>query len=268
MIDQVDAALRTLLRGGVPNPSQVEVVLDAPTKDWAARRSSTSTVDAYLYDIREDLKRRESGLVNEYGDARQIVVRHLPVRYYKLSYLVTAWTTRPEDEHRILSALLAALLLHDHIPVDLLDGGLAGLRLPVRMTVALPPPEDRSFADVWSALGGELKPSLDVVISTPVVTGQQVQAEKPPTSRRAVVKAKRPGDSWWPTTGKEKEPAEGRLAEAEPGATERRRPPWVAEERSRRWDPQGREGQPRPPAGSGQPQPDGSARKGRHRGDR
>jgi hypothetical protein len=37
--------------------------------------------------------------------------------------------------------------------------------------VGLPPPEDRGFADVWSALGGELKPSLDVVVVAPALTG-------------------------------------------------------------------------------------------------
>ena len=42
------------------------------------------------------------------------------------------------------------------------------------MTVALPPPEDRAFADVWSALGGELKPSLDLVVSVPVDSGREV----------------------------------------------------------------------------------------------
>ena len=40
------------------------------------------------------------------------------------------------------------------------------------LTIALPPPEDRSFADVWSALGGELKPSLDIVVSAPTWTGR------------------------------------------------------------------------------------------------
>ena len=41
------------------------------------------------------------------------------------------------------------------------------------MSIALPPPEDRAFADVWSALGGELKPSLDLVVSAPADTGQR-----------------------------------------------------------------------------------------------
>jgi len=43
--------------------------------------------------------------------------------------------------------------------------------LPCSLSVAQPPPEDRAFADVWSSLGGELKPSLDLVITAPVARG-------------------------------------------------------------------------------------------------
>ena len=172
MIHEVDEALRGLVRRDALPGSDVELVFDAPTKDWAARRN-TPTVDMYLYDIREDLRRRERGVINDYDQAGHVVRRRLPPRYFNLSYLVTAWTQRPEDEHRLLSAILACLLRHDAIPADLLEGPLAELGLPVAITVGLPPPEDRGFADVWSALGGELKPSLDVVIATPIDTGQR-----------------------------------------------------------------------------------------------
>lgn len=172
MIYEVDEALRGLLRRDALPGSDVEVVFDAPTKDWASRRN-TPTVDVYLYDIREDMRRRTRGVINDYDAAGHVVDRHLPPRYFKLSYLVTAWTQRPEDEHRLLSAILACVLRHDAIPDDLLQGPLADLALPVAITVGLPPPEDRGFADVWSALGGELKPSLDVVIAAPVDTGQR-----------------------------------------------------------------------------------------------
>ena len=172
VIHDVDSALRALIEGE-SGMRDVDVVFDAPTREWAARRT-TPTVDVYLYDIREDLRRRERGVLNEYNeDLTRIVGRHLPPRHFKLSYLVTAWTQRPEDEHRLLSALLAAFLRHDALPADLLSGPLAELELPVPLTVGLPPPEDRGFADVWSALGGELKPSIDVVVSTPMTTGQQ-----------------------------------------------------------------------------------------------
>jgi hypothetical protein len=180
VIYEVDEALRALIRQDALPGSDVEVVFDAPTKEWASRRN-TPTVDVYLYDIREDLRRRERGMINDYDSRGRVVERHLPPRYFKLSYLVTAWTQRPEDEHRLLSAMLACFLRHDALPADLLDGPLAELALPVAITVGLPPPEDRGFADVWSALGGELKPSLDVVIATPIDTGQRRHVGPPVT---------------------------------------------------------------------------------------
>ena len=172
MIYEVDEALRGLVRRDALPGSDVEVVFDAPTKDWASRRN-VPTVDIYLYDIREDLRRRERGMINQYDSTGRVVERYLPPRYFKLSYLITAWTQRPEDEHRLLSAILACFLRHDAIPEDMLEGQLAEIGLPVAITVGLPPPEDRGFADVWSALGGELKPSLDVVVAAPIDTGQR-----------------------------------------------------------------------------------------------
>ncbi len=171
----MDSALLALIEREALGTGDVEVVFDAPTKDWAGRRNAP-TIDVYLYDIREDLRRRERGLINEYDDSQRIVARHLPARFFKLSYLVTAWTQRPEDEHRLLSSLLSCFLLHDAIPADLLTGPIAELGLAVPVTVGLPPPEDRAFADVWSALGGELKPSLDVVVSAPTSTGRRYEA--------------------------------------------------------------------------------------------
>lgn len=175
MIHEVDEALRRLVRGEALAGSDVDVVFDAPTKDWAARRNAP-TVNLYLYDIREDIRRRQRGLINEYDEDGKVAARHMPPRHVKLSYLLTAWTQRPEDEHRLLSALLSCLLGYESIPAALLEGPLAELGLPVPLTVALPPPEDRAFADVWTALGGELKPSLDVVVSAPVDAGKRYPA--------------------------------------------------------------------------------------------
>jgi Pvc16 N-terminal domain len=174
VIHEVDSALLALIQRDATGARDVEVVFDAPTKEWAGRRNAP-TIDVYLYDIREDLRRRERGLINEYADDR-ITARTLPPRHFKLSYLVTAWTQRPEDEHRLLSGLLSCFLRYDAIPAELLTGPLADVGAPVPLTIALPPPEDRSFADVWSALGGELKPSLDLVICAPTDTGRRYEA--------------------------------------------------------------------------------------------
>jgi hypothetical protein len=178
LIHDVDESLRALVRRDVADGSDVDVLFDAPTKDWAARRNGP-TIDIYLYDIREDLRRRQQGMIGVLDDAGHTVARRQPPRFFKLSYLLTAWTQRPEDEHRLLSGVLACFLAHDKLPDELLVGQVAAIGLPVAVTVGLPPPEDRSFADVWSALGGELKPSLDIVVSVPVDT-RQVMVAGPP----------------------------------------------------------------------------------------
>jgi Pvc16 N-terminal domain len=186
VIPEVDHALRTLIEREAVDPAEVEVAFDAPTKEWASRRNAP-TIDVYLYDIREDLRRRERGWLNEY-DGDRIRARHMPPRYFKLSYLVAAWTERPEDEHRLLAALMGCFLRFEALPTDVLSGSLATLGLPVPVSVALPPPEDRSFADVWTALGGELKPSLDVVVTAPTDTGRSFPAG-PPVEKPTVLVA-------------------------------------------------------------------------------
>src|SRR6202035_2375024 len=169
MIQDVDESLRALVKRDALNGSKADVAFDAPTKDWSSRRN-TPTVDLYLYDIREDLEQREVMWEDIRGDARDprlITERRPPPRRFKLSYLVTAWTQRPEDEHRLLSALLGCFLRHPTMPADALSGTLVDSRQPIMLNIALPPPQDRSISDVWSALGGELKPSLDLVVNAP-----------------------------------------------------------------------------------------------------
>jgi hypothetical protein len=211
VISEVDSALHALIEREAIGRGEVEVVFDAPTKEWAGRRNSP-TIDVYLYDIREDMRRRERGLLNEYDENVRVIARHLPPRHFKLSYLLTAWTQRPEDEHRLLSALLSCFLRFDALPEDVLTGSLAELGLPVPVTVALPPPEDRAFADVWSALGGELKPSIDLVVSAPVDTGQRYETGPLVTQPQQVNVGGRYG---WPPMEQASSAAAGRVARAE-----------------------------------------------------
>jgi Pvc16 N-terminal domain len=181
MIQDVDESLRALVKKDALNGSKADVAFDAPTKEWSSRRN-TPTVDFYLYDIREDLEQREvmwEDIRGDARDARLITERRPPPRRFKLSYLVTAWTQRPEDEHRLLSSLLACFLRHPTMPTDALTGALVEARHPITLNIAQPPPQDRSISDVWSALGGELKPSLDLVINAPFEVKVAVPAGPP-----------------------------------------------------------------------------------------
>ncbi|MFN8518226.1 MAG: DUF4255 domain-containing protein [Chloroflexota bacterium] len=178
MIHDVDESLRTLVKRDALEGSRVDLAFDAPTREWAARQNSP-IVSLYLYDIREDVSRREVAWETQRGPDRMPTQHAQPPRRYRLSYLITAWTQRPEDEHRLLSSMLACFLRHPVLPTDVLVGDLTGTSLPVLTTIALPPPQDRSIADVWSALGGELKPSLDLVVTAPLDASVRIPAAAP-----------------------------------------------------------------------------------------
>ena len=178
MIHDIDESLRRLVLRDAVNGSGVELSFEAPTKEWASRRN-TPTINVYLYDIREDVARREVEYEEIRDDDGRVTERRPPPRRYTLSYLVTVWTQRPEDEHRVLSSLLACFLKHERLPDEILSEGLAGQPYGVRTTVALPPPQDRALADLWSALGGELKPSLDLVVTAPFDAGRVLAAGPP-----------------------------------------------------------------------------------------
>ncbi|GAA1948943.1 DUF4255 domain-containing protein [Amycolatopsis minnesotensis] len=168
MIHEVDDALRALIVDGSWLDSQIEVVFEAPTSDWAARRNAP-TVNVFLYDVREDLARRDSGRLEEHDEDGKLVGWRSPPRWYHLSYLVTAWTTRAQDEHRLLSALLARLAGLEALPEQHLRGSVAEAGMAVRMQTARPLGEGRSLSELWSALGGELKPSVDLLITAPML---------------------------------------------------------------------------------------------------
>ncbi|MGX7673804.1 DUF4255 domain-containing protein [Plantactinospora sp. DSM 117369] len=184
MIHEIDEGLRGLVVDEMLADTGVDVSFDPPTRQWATRRNAP-TVNLFLYDIREDRSRHFQGRVAERDASDRTVAWHDAPHFFALSYLVTAWTNRPTDEHRLLAALLAGLVRYDELPAARLTGSLAALRLAVPMAVAAPPGEGRALADVWTALGGELKPSLDLVVVAPVSTRRIVAA--PPVRERIVL---------------------------------------------------------------------------------
>lgn len=165
MLHLLDESLEAFLRAAVPLPQRdVDVVFAAPDGEWAAG-VSRPTVDLYLWDVRPNLAEREYGdeVVTD-DDGRRF--RRDPLPRVDCRYLVTAWTREVRDEHSLLGDVLAALLLHRVIGHEHLRGPFAGVRpLP---SITLRSGDGSENSDFWSALGGQLKPGLDLVITTTV----------------------------------------------------------------------------------------------------
>lgn len=179
MIDEVDEGIRRLLAEGDIPDEQGELAFDAPTTDWTSRRNAP-TVNVFLYDIREDLDRRRSGSVEVHGTDGELLGWRGVARWFQLSYLVTAWTNRPQDEHRLLSRALRCLVRGERLEPRLLTGSLAELGLSVTLEVAGPMSATGAATDVWSALGGELKPAIQLTVTSPLA-GEWTPAGPPVT---------------------------------------------------------------------------------------
>ena len=99
----------------------------------------------------------------------------------RLAYLLSAWTKRAEDEHRLLSALLGCFLRADVLPPDMLVGSLADSGRPVITQTAISAESADQFSEVWGALGGELRPSIHLAVIAPFDVSRSMPVGPPVT---------------------------------------------------------------------------------------
>jgi hypothetical protein len=187
MLHLLDETLENFLRTVVPLPARdVDIAFDAPDGEWSAALSTRPTVDLYLWDIRPNLAEREFGEMVLEDDGRRY--RRDPLPRVDCRYLVTAWTSEVRDEHSLLGDVLNALLLHPVIDAEHLQGAFSEIRpLP---TLRLRSGDGSENSDFWSALGGQLKPGLDLVVTVTVDAALRATAG-PPTEKITVRTANR-----------------------------------------------------------------------------
>jgi hypothetical protein len=166
MIDDVDASLRAMLEAAFGRGTTIR--FEPPTPEWSAALKG-ATIDLFLYDITEDTERRSSDWEDFRGDDGRVIGRQPPVRYYRLSYLVSAWGKSTEDEHALLSGVMRALLGGEVLPAQFCRGSLAEEESPVLVRLCLPvtDPPARTH-DLWSSVGQPARSSLEISIVAPL----------------------------------------------------------------------------------------------------
>ncbi|WP_298269399.1 Pvc16 family protein [Geobacter sp.] len=165
MIRDLSQTLRAILsQPGLPAElAAARIAFDRPTEQFNPQQT---TVDLFLYDVRENVELRSSEPVVERAGG-EAVIRRPPLRV-ACSYLVTAWPvggTEPAlQEHRLLSQVLQVLSRYPIIPPAFLQGGLAGQEPPLPMVAALVD-RQKNLSEFWTALGNRLRPSLTVTVT-------------------------------------------------------------------------------------------------------
>ncbi|HEY2318989.1 MAG TPA: Pvc16 family protein [Solirubrobacteraceae bacterium] len=166
-IADLDEALRTLLKRELDKHGfeGVEIAFDAPSKEWSGKLTGP-TVDLFLYDMREALD-RAAATPRERRTNGTAVVSDPPLQL-ELTYAVTAWTKAVEDEHRLLSQVLAVLFSYSDVPSDVIAQNATTTLARAETSVGRPREEK---ADFWTSVGGQYKASIDYVVQVVIESG-------------------------------------------------------------------------------------------------
>jgi hypothetical protein len=165
----LDEALRALLKRELERHGfeGVDIAFDAPATDWSAKLTNP-TVNLFLYDLRENVGEAEVTTRSLRVNGAQIAAP--PPMRLEITYSVTAWTKAVQDEHRLLSQVLAVLFSHVSLPADLLQGRLASASLLRAIETEVGRPKEEK-ADFWTSIGGRYKASIDYAVKLEVESG-------------------------------------------------------------------------------------------------
>lgn len=166
-IADLDEALRTLLKRELDKHGfeGVEIAFDAPAKEWSGKLTGPA-VNLFLYDMREALD-RAAATPSERRTNGVAIVSDPPLQL-ELTYAVTAWTKAVEDEHRLLSQVLAVLFSYSNVPPEVIAQNASTTLARAETSVGRPREEK---ADFWTSVGGQYKASIDYVVQIIVESG-------------------------------------------------------------------------------------------------
>ena len=184
-------------------PSGTGVTFDAPRPEWERRGSGPAFVSAFLRAVRKDghdLPR--SGWSETRDRDGRLVGRQPAPRYFRLSYLVTAWVAtgdadgetsrRMLEEHELLGLLVDACTNEDTLADDQLAGALAEAGIPCFVRCA-GEETGRSTDALWPGFGIAPHAHLELELVAPVVP-PLVTDLAPPAREIVLVAAQTPAN--------------------------------------------------------------------------
>lgn len=173
MLELIDESLESFFRATVPlSATDVDVSFEAPDREWSAKLNRP-TVNIFLWDIRRSATRSKSGMRTVEREGQTVHQPALPV--VELRYVITAWTSDLGDERALLAGVLRSLLAHGAIPREFMSAALSEIETPALIMARA----GEDHMDVFKALEGQVKPGLNMVLTSEFDTGVVVPAGPP-----------------------------------------------------------------------------------------
>lgn len=175
MIHDLDKTLENILiEEGKLNKKEIDISFDTPTGEWSARLNRP-TLNLWCFDLRENLKLR--GMERSVTRNNNRGQTSFPPRRIDLSYLVTAWARKIEDEHQLLWRALAALKRVPRLSPRDCEGGLRYQQQDIPLNVADMSYNAANIVDLWSML--ENKMHLGFLVVTTLELDTEIGFEGP-----------------------------------------------------------------------------------------
>jgi hypothetical protein len=157
MIQDLDRTLQKIvIERGKLNKNEIDVAFDQPTSEWSSRLSRP-TINCWCYDLRENAKLRNMDMTVSRNEQNRRASLRLPPLRFNLTYLVTAWARKVEDEHQLLWRALGAFAQTPMLTADLCEGALKEQPYDMPLTIGQVSETAANFADLWGVLDNEMR---------------------------------------------------------------------------------------------------------------
>src|SRR5262245_35559669 len=168
MLQDLDKTLEKLfIHEGKLNSSDIEISFEQPTREWSGRLNRP-TLNCFCFDMRENLKLRNMEMTTTNNGNRGRT--SMPPRRINLSYLVTAWARKIEDEHQLLWRALSTIKRIPNLQPEDCEGAMRYQNLPVPLLVADPSEMGINLVDLWSVMDNQMRLGFTVIATVELDT--------------------------------------------------------------------------------------------------
>jgi len=165
---------KILIQKGNITPNQIDISFEQPNGQWSARLSRP-TLNCWCFDIRENIKLRNMEMTTSRNGNQGRTT--LAPRRMDLTYLITAWASKIEDEHQLLWRALAALKRTSSLEARECEGLLRYQTRDVPLLVADTSNTTINLVDLWGVLDNQMR--LGFTLTATVELDVELSIEAP-----------------------------------------------------------------------------------------
>lgn len=195
MLQDLDKTLEKLFyQQGRLSKNDIDVAFDRPDGEWSARLNRP-TLSCWCYDVRENMKLRNPELFQRQMPNGKSAQYRMPPRRIDLSFLVTAWARKIEDEKQLLWRALYALVRTPKLEPRACEGDLRNQPIDIPIGLVNMADHPVNLTDLWSVLDNEMKLGFPFVVT--LALDPDMVTDEPPLVLEAFVRvgqAPRPQD--------------------------------------------------------------------------